>query len=37
LRGLVQEVPTWAMTAEDAAALGQCRRGVEPLRIVVVP
>jgi hypothetical protein len=32
-----QEEPTWAMTAEDAADLGRCRRGVEPLRIVVMP
>jgi hypothetical protein len=37
VKGLEQEVPTWAMTAEDAAALGRCRRGVEPLRIVVMP
>jgi hypothetical protein len=32
-----QETPTVAMTAEDAADLGRCRRGVEPLRIVVMP
>jgi hypothetical protein len=25
------------MTAEDAADLGRCRRGVEPLRIVIMP
>ncbi len=37
VKGLEQEVPTWAMTAEDAADLGRCRRGVEPLRIVVMP
>jgi hypothetical protein len=34
---LEQETPTLAMTTEDAAALGRCRRGVEPLRIVVTP
>jgi hypothetical protein len=28
---------TWVMTAEDAADLGRCRRGVEPLRIVIMP
>ena len=25
------------MVAEDAADLGRCRRGVEPLRIVIMP
>ncbi len=37
VKELEQEVPTWAMTAADAADLGRCRRGVEPLRIVVMP
>jgi hypothetical protein len=34
---LRHEEPAVAMTAEDAAALGRCRRGVEPLRIVIMP
>jgi hypothetical protein len=29
--------PTWEMLPDDAAELGQCRRGVEPLRVVVMP
>ncbi len=37
VKGLEQEVPTVAMMAEDAADLGRCRRGVEPLRIVIMP
>jgi hypothetical protein len=37
VKGLEQEEPAVAMTAEDAADLGRCRRGVEPLRIVVMP
>ena len=37
LKELEQETPTVAMTAEDAADLGRCRRGIEPLRIVVMP
>jgi len=32
-----QKEPTWVMTAEDAAGLGRCRRGIEPLRIVILP
>ena len=32
-----QEEPTVAMTAEDAADLGQRRRGVEPMRVVILP
>ena len=36
VKELEQEEPTVAMTAEDAADLGRCRRGVEPLRIVVM-
>jgi hypothetical protein len=34
VKGLEQEEPDVAMTADDAADLGRCRRGVEPLRIV---
>ena len=37
VKGLEQEVPTWAMSPADTADLGRCRRGVEPLRIVVMP
>ncbi len=37
VKGLEQEEPDVAMTADDAADLGRCRRGVEPLRIVVMP
>ena len=37
LKDLAQEEPAWAMTADDAADLGRCRRGVEPLRIVIMP
>ena len=37
VKGLEQEEPAVAMTADDAADLGRCRRGVEPLRIVVMP
>jgi hypothetical protein len=37
VKELEQEEPAWAMTAQDAAALGRCRRGVEPLRVVVMP
>jgi hypothetical protein len=32
-----QEEPTWVMTAYDAADLGSRRRGVEPLRVLVMP
>lgn len=32
-----QEEPAVAMVAGDAADLGRCRRGIEPLRIVVMP
>jgi hypothetical protein len=31
------EEPIVTMSPADAAALGQCRRGIEPLRIVVMP
>jgi hypothetical protein len=37
LKDLLQEEPTWAMTADDAADLGSRRRGVEPLRVLVMP
>jgi hypothetical protein len=36
LKGLEREEPTWAMTPDDAADLGRRRRGVEPLRIMVI-
>jgi hypothetical protein len=37
VKELEQERPAVTMVAEDAADLGRCRRGVEPLRIVVMP
>jgi hypothetical protein len=37
MKSLENEEPDAAMVAEDAADLGRCRRGVEPLRIVVMP
>ena len=37
VKTLEQEQPAVAMVAGDAADLGRCRRGVEPLRIVVMP
>jgi hypothetical protein len=37
VKDLAQEEPTWEMTADDAADLGLRRKGVEPLRIVVMP
>jgi hypothetical protein len=37
LMDLAQEEPTWTMTADDAAELGSRRRGVEPLRVLVLP
>ena len=37
VKSLEQEQPAVAMLAGDAADLGRCRRGVEPLRIVVMP
>jgi hypothetical protein len=37
LKSLEQEEPAVAMTAEDAADLGRCRRSVEPLGIVTMP
>ena len=32
-----REEPVWEMSPEDAAELGRCRRGVEPLRVVIMP
>ena len=37
LKELGQKQPTVAMLPADAADLGRCRRGVEPLRIVIMP
>jgi hypothetical protein len=37
VKELEQEEPVVTMLAEDAADLGRCRRGIEPLRIVVMP
>ena len=37
LKDLEQEEPAWEMTPNNAAALGRRRRGVEPLRIMVMP
>jgi hypothetical protein len=37
VKTLDQEQPVVAMVAEDAVDLGRCNRGVEPLRIVVMP
>jgi hypothetical protein len=37
LKDLEQEEPVWEMTPDDAAELGMRRRGVEPLRILVMP
>ena len=37
MKGLEQDALTVAMVAEDAADLGRCRRGVQPLRIVIMP
>jgi hypothetical protein len=37
VKELQHEEPTWAMSPADAADLGRCRRGVEPLRIVIMP
>jgi hypothetical protein len=37
LKELAQEEPAWTMTPDDAADLGSRRRGVEPLRILVMP
>jgi hypothetical protein len=37
VKNLEQEQPAVAMTAGDAADLGWCRRGTEPLRIIILP
>ena len=37
LKDLAQEEPAWEMTPDEAADLGTRRRGVEPLRILVMP
>jgi hypothetical protein len=37
VKALEQEQPVVAMQPGDAADLGRCRRGVEPMRIVVMP
>ena len=37
LKELEQEQPAVPMLPGDAADLGRCRRGVEPLRVVVMP
>jgi len=37
LKNLETGQPAWVMTADDAAHLGSRRRGVEPLRIVIMP
>jgi hypothetical protein len=37
VKSLEHEEPAWAMSPGDAADLGRCRRGVEPLRIVIMP
>jgi hypothetical protein len=37
LKNLEHEEPTWEMTPDEAAELGNRRRGVEPLRILAMP
>ncbi len=37
VKDLENEEPAWTMTPDDAADLGACRRGAEPLRILVMP
>jgi hypothetical protein len=37
VKSLEHEEPVWTMTANDAAELGSRRRGVEPLRVVIMP
>ena len=32
-----REEPVWEMSPDDAAGLGQCRRGIEPVRLVIMP
>jgi len=37
VKGLEQEEPTVAMSPGDAADLGETHRGIEPLRVVIMP
>jgi hypothetical protein len=37
LKSLEHEAPVVTMAATDAAELGGCHRGIEPLRIVIMP
>ncbi len=37
VREVGTEEPSWSMSVEDAAELARTRRGVEPLRIVILP
>jgi hypothetical protein len=37
VKNLEQEEPAVTMSPGDAADLGRCRRGIEPLRIVIMP
>jgi hypothetical protein len=37
VKSLEQEEPTVAMSPDDAADLGRCRRGTEPMRVMVMP
>jgi hypothetical protein len=37
IKKLGQEEPTWEMLPDDAAELGRCRRGVEPVRLIIMP
>ena len=37
VKGLEREEPMVAMSPGDATDLGRCRRGIEPLRIVIMP
>jgi hypothetical protein len=37
LKNLEHEEPMWEMTPDEAAGLGTRRRGVEPMRILVMP
>jgi hypothetical protein len=37
VKKLRQEEPTWEMLPDDAAQLGRYRRGIEPVRLVIMP
>ena len=37
IKKLAQEEPAWEMLPDDAAELGRCRRGIEPVRLVIMP